>query len=202
MLEQPTLESQFGLIAEMVDKRYLLYAPKSINDLRVQYPDLRDYPEFGNNLKTHDLLFVWWMRNATSPYYDREDSDKLEDCIKMAYPTDQQRESKLAQFRQGMPEVIKAAFGRMESLNTSVRVENFLYTKQVRDNCKKLLGVNIEAMSPEDQESWSKQALNIWKLLKETSNTLESGGFGVVEQKDTMLDIDDGSVRTFRQSRR
>jgi hypothetical protein len=145
---------------------------------------------------------VWWFRCSASPYYDMEDAEKLENCVRISYPTEQQRESKLKEFKTGFPDNIKSAFKRMESFNLGARVENYLYTQRVRENCKEMLAVDIATMDLEEQESWSKRAPGIWRLLEETSKTLEKGGFGVVEREQTVVDELDGSVRAFRQSRR
>jgi|688.fasta_scaffold913264_2 hypothetical protein len=191
------------IIEQMLERRYLIFAPKNAKDLRVQYPELAEYAEFRPEaIKTHDLLFVWWFRCAASPYYDMEDSEKLESCVRLAYPTEQQRESKLKEFKAQFPDNIKSAFKRMESFNLAARVENYLYTQRVRDNCKAMLAVDINTMDIEEQESWSKRAPAIWRLLEETSKALEKGGFGVVESENTTVEELDGSVKSFRQSRR
>jgi hypothetical protein len=191
------------IIEQMLERRYLIFAPKNAKDLRVQYPELVEYAEFRPEaIKTHDLLFVWWFRCSASPYYDMEDAEKLEHCVRVAYPTEQQRESKLKEFKAQFPDNIKSAFKRMESFNLGARVENYLYTQRVRDNCKAMLAVDINTMDIEEQESWSKRAPAIWRLLEETSKTLEKGGFGVVESDNTIVDELDGSVKSFRQSRR
>lgn len=191
------------VISQMLERRYLIFAPKNAKDLRVQYPELSEYPEFKPEaIKSHDLLFVWWFRCSASPYYDMEDAQKLEACVRVAYPTEQQRESKLNEFKAQFPDNIKSAFKRMESFNLAARVENYLYTQRVRDNCKAMLAVDINTMDIEEQESWSKRAPAIWRLLEETSKALEKGGFGVVEQENTIVEELDGSVKSFRQSRR
>lgn len=191
------------IIEKMLERKYLIFAPKNAKDLRVQYPELLDYPEFkADAIKTHDLLFVWWFRCSASPYNDIEDAEKLEKCVNIAYPTQQQRESKLKEFKVGFPDNVKNAFKRMEAFNLGARVENYLYTLRVRENCKEMLAVDIATMDLEEQESWSKRAPGIWKLMEETSKTLEKGGFGVVEREQTIVDELDGSVRAFRQSRR
>jgi hypothetical protein len=191
------------IIEQMLERRYLIFAPKNGKDLRVQYPELVEYAEFRPEaIKTHDLLFVWWFRCSASPYYDMEDAEKLEPCVRVAYPTEQQRESKFKEFKAQFPDNIKSAFKRMESFNLGARVENYLYTQRVRDNCKAMLAVDINTMDIEEQESWSKRAPAIWRLLEETSKTLEKGGFGVVESDNTIVDELDGSVKSFRQSRR
>lgn len=189
------------VLTELLDKRYLIFAPKNPKDLRNQYPELLEYPEFRPEvIKQYDILFVWWFRCAASPYYDMQDSEKLKLCVERSYPTDQQKENKFREFSAGIPDNIKSACKRMESFNLSARVENYLYTKRVRENCKELLAKKVEDMDPDEQESWSKRAAAIWKLFEETTKTLEKGGFGVSEQNDTLVSEVDGSVRAFRQS--
>jgi hypothetical protein len=65
-----------------------------------------------------------------------------------------------------------------------------------------MLAVDINTMDIEEQDSWSKRAPGIWRLLEETSKTLEKGGFGVIEHDNTIVDELDGSVKSFRQSSR
>lgn len=196
-------EVENDIIQKMIDRRMLIFAPKNNKDLRTLYPEMMEYREFRpESIKVHDLLFVWYMRCSTSPYYDIEDDKKLEQCVRAAYPTAQQREIKLAEFKERIPDNIKQAFKRMESFNAAARVENYLYTKMVRDNCKKMLAVDVDLLDDEKKEAWAKLAPNIWKMLNETTKTLESGGFGVVDQEDTNIDEPDGTLRAFRQSRR
>ena len=191
------------IVEQLLEKRYLIFAPKNGKDLRVQYPELSDYPEFKQDqIKSHDLLFVWWFRCSASPFADVEDKDKLESCIKIAYPTEQQREAKIKEFKQQFPDNIKAAFRRMESFNLGARVENYLYTLRVRKNCKTMLEVDANMMDLEEQESWGKRAPGIWRLMEETTKALEKGGFGVSDVDDTLVNELDGSVRSFRQSNR
>lgn len=191
------------LTQELLDKTYLIFAPRNTKDLRIQYKELYDYPEFKPEvIKTHDLLFVWWMRNATSPYYELEDNEKLPLCIRAAYQTEQQREAKTKEFAGGFPESIRRAFKRMESFNLFVRVQNMLTTKMVRENCIKMLKADTDNMDPSEQESYAKRAPGLWKLLQETASSVEVGGFGVVEREDTIVEDIDGTVRAWRQSRR
>ena len=190
-------------MSEVAEPKYVIFAPKNTKSLLVQYPELKEYPEFlGSKIKDHDLLFVWWFRCSASPLYDKDDNDKLEECVNKAYPTEQQRQAKLAAFQEGFPDPMKQAFKRMETFNLEARVENYIYTRTVRDNCKAMLSENFETMSPEDKDAWATRAPKLWKLLDETTTTLERGAYGVSAIENTMVDEPDGTVRLFRQSRR
>jgi hypothetical protein len=185
----------------MDDISYLIYTPRNSRSLLSQYPELSEFEEFKPHvLKPHDLLFVWYMRCETSPFDDVEDKDKLEECINKAYPTEQQRKAKSAEFKNGFPDNIKMAMKRMESFNKHLRVENYLYLRRVRETCKELLGQDPKSMDEDQKDAWAKRAPSLWKLMDETSKAIERGAFGVVEERKADINEMDGSVRAWRQS--
>lgn len=188
----------------MLEHRYLIFAPKGIKDLRIYYPELLEFPECKPQaIKHHDLLFAWWYACQSSPLFDREDSGKLGECIHVAYPNAQQRAAKTAEFADKIPDNINAAMKRMEVFNVATRVENYVQTKMVRDNCKALLAENVEMMFDDNQkDAWATRAPKLWKLLEETQRTIERGAFGVAAYEDTALDEADGTLRAFRQARK
>jgi hypothetical protein len=191
------------IIDILVSKRFLVGVPKSEKDLRVQYPDMFDYPEFKRDAirNSDDVLFVWWFRCACSPYYELPDEKKLEKCIGKAYKSEERKKLKKDEFLNlKFPDNMKAAFKRMEAINVGARVENFLYTKQVRENCKALLGKDVTKMAPEEQEDWAKLAKIVWPMLDETTKVLERGAYGVTEAEDAALDEDDSALRDFRNA--
>ena len=188
----------------MLERRYLIFAPdKTGRDLRSQYPELTEYPEFKSHiLKPYDMLFVWWYACACSPIYDKDDRARLEEAVHMAYPNDQMRSSKLTEYQAKLPDSISAAIKRMQSFNTSARVENYVQTKMVREGCTAMLSVNVDAMRSEEKEAWAKRAPGLWKLMEETTRTIERGAFGVTTYEETNLDEADGTLRAFRQTRK
>lgn len=46
----------------------VLYEPKNNKDLRIQYPELHDIPQF-KPLTKNELSLTWYYSNPTSPYY-------------------------------------------------------------------------------------------------------------------------------------
>jgi len=196
--------AQLQLWEQMVERRYLIFAPdKSGRDLRAQYPELFDYPEFKSHvIKPYDVLFVWWYACASSPIFDRPDAERLEEAAYMAYPSDQMRGSKIGEFRTKMPENIIAAINRMRSFNKAARIETCVQTKIVRENCTAMLAADVRNMNSDEKEAWAKRAPGLYKLMEETTRSIERGAFGVTVQEDTNLDEADGTIRAFRQTRR
>lgn len=185
------------------DYRYLIFAPKSIKDLRVQYPELMDYPEFKSHvIKMHDVMFVWWYACLCSPIIEKPDDERMAEAVHISYPSSQQRSAKLMEFRDRMPENIKGAIKRMESFNTEARVDNYLQTRTVRENCKTMLSEDTSTMDSDQKDAWATRAPKLWKLLDETTKTLERGSFGVSLYEETILDEADGTLRQFRQTKR
>lgn len=188
----------------MVERRFLLFAPdRSGRDLRSQYPELLEYPEFKSHvLKPYDMLFVWWYSCASSPIFDKEDAVRLPEAIHMAYPSDQMRIARLAEFEDKFPENIAAAIKRMASFNLAARVETYVQTKMVRENCTSMLAANVSAMGADEKEAWAKRAPGLYKLMEETTRAIERGAYGVTTYEETNLDEADGTLRAFRQTRR
>lgn len=200
-MNEPSPDKEFE--ARMEDYRRVIFAPRGIKDLRSYYPELFEYPEFKPQaIKHHDLLFVWWYACACSPLYDRDDKEKLEECIHLAYPNAQQRAAKTAEFTHKIPDNIISAAKRMGTFNTHQRIENYIYTRTVRDNCKAMLGQDVSLMDSDEKDAWATRAPKLWKLLEETTRTIERGAFGVSAYEETNLDEADGTLRAFRQSRK
>ena len=193
-----------SLHERMLERRYLIFAPKGSKDLRQYYPELLEYPECKPQaIKHHDLLFAWWYACEASPIYDLDDAQRMEEAIHISYPNAQQRAAKLAEFGSKVPDNIRAAIKRMASFNQAARVENYVQTKMVRENCNLMLAENVDAMVLDDQkDAWATRAPKLWKLLEETAKTIERGAFGVSAYEDTSLDMADGTLRTFRQARK
>ncbi len=203
MLDRELLIENDELMEMALNKRFVVGAPKNEKDLRVQYPEYADIPEFSRSRlrSADDLLFVWWYRASTSPYYDMPDEKKLAKCVERAYRSESRRAAKLDEFSGGrFPEDIKAAMKRMESMNSQARIENYARLLMVRSNCHKMLNVDVSKMTEEEKDAWTKRAPALWKMLQDTLRDLERGAYGVSDIEDTVIDDDDGSVRDFRNS--
>lgn len=178
----------------LVSRRLIVGAPKSEKDLRVQYPEMFEHPEFlRSRLKSaDDVLFVWWFACACSPYFDEPDEKKLPKCIHRSYKSESRRAQKADEYANlGFPEEIKAAIKRMESLNVGARMENYVRLLRIRKNCHELLEADVSIMDDEQKDAWTKRAPGLWKLLEETQKAIEKGAFGVSASEDTLLDDDD-----------
>ena len=188
----------------LLSHRLVVGAPKNEKDLRVQYAEMFDHPEFSRSrLKnSDDVLFVWWYACACSPYFDDADEKRLDKCIMRAYKSDGRRDQKRNEYNDGkFPDEIKAAIKRMHSLNTGVRIENFARLLRIRKNCHALLDEDVETMTDEQKDAWTKRAKGLWNLLEETQRAIERGSFGVSDAEDTLLEEDGDDGGALRDAR-
>ena len=127
------------------DLVYALFAPRSINSLIVDYPELRDYEEF--KIKKHDLLFVWYYACKVSPLYDHTDvkskREKIERCIK-ASGLMVSSDSKSRFLEGNFSSKISAAINKMESFEPAVRIMMKLDSVQKFMTLKKLTSLKLD----------------------------------------------------------
>jgi len=187
---------------KMLEHRYLIFAPKGTNDLRVYYPELLDYPEFASNIMKHnDMLFCWWYACQTSPFYDFPKERRIQEAVYMAYSNTSQRIEKEGQYVKKFPDNIASGIKRMESFNASSRISNYVQTMIVRSNCEEMLAKKVTGMDSDEMDAWANRATKLYKLLDETSKVIERGAFGVSAYEDTTINLSDGSLRKYRQSK-
>ncbi len=164
------------------------------------YPELAEYSEFKrSSINANDLMFVWFFRCSASPYYEVPDEKKLDDCIAASYSSEGQRSEKMELFKNlRFPDNIKAAMRRMERFNTTARVEDYLYVRQVRANCKEILGQDVSRMNADEKEKYTRTLPAAMKAMLETTRFIEAGGEGVTEQETDPYDDTIGWLTSLR----
>lgn len=196
--------SRIDVDAILVEKGFQVFAPKarSKKDLRAQYPELAEYPEFKKErIKHGDLLFTWFMRCRLSPFYDVPDEHKLDTCIKLSYETDAAKEAKRIEFdNMRFPDNVKAAMSRMENFNTSARIQLYVHTKNLMESCKIILSKDVSKLTDQEKELWMPTAMKAWDNLQKLTESLEKNIGGVVEAEDADELSTQGSVSFFRQN--
>ena len=113
---------------ESIDKRYddtvyTVFAPKSIQGLVTDYPELGQIDEF--KIRKHELLFVWYYACKVSPMFShsshRSKREKIEACLKVSgYVPSHDIKSKILEGN--FPTRIAGAISRMEDFEPSVRI--------------------------------------------------------------------------------
>lgn len=192
------------LLMALVQKDYVLYAPKSARGLKMEYPDLAEYPEF-DDLNEYELRFVWCWACVSSPFKNlpEKGDTKLKLCLEYAYPDEVVRKAKFTQFNgSGMADEIRRAIVRMEAFNLSARVEEMVYLLKLRENCKYAIAQDIKGMDDKQQDLYWSNAQKARKELIETRHAVERGGLGLSEEKETQIHVMRNLIGMFHKNTR
>ena len=187
------------LLSQAVEKGYVVFAPRNELDLRKQYPEMTKMPEFtSNKVSTGDLMFIWFMRCRSSPFFNMTDKDKLDLCIDCAYKGEAMRDDRRTRWGKLKFEgPIKAAMERMASINTEVRIRRYQSAKMLLENSIAIVAEEV----PKDADGKDKyitRAMKAQKAIAEISQELEAGSYGVEEIGNTTLAAIMGGLKNHR----
>lgn len=191
------------LYQQAIKEGLVVMAPRSLKNLRDQYPELNDkkkYPQFAE-LSSADMMFVFLFRGACSPFVDMEDKDKLEKCIRLAYRSEQVRGAKLAEWIiqdngevTGFKGKFPAALSTMSKFNASARIVDYQAMMILRKNCLQVIANKTPG------KDYISEAAAAMRTLQETTAILEAGSFGVEQKSNTILPSLMGSLADHRST--
>jgi len=177
------------MLMDLVQKDYVLFAPKSSRGLKFDYPELADKdksPEFVG-VRDTDMLFVWAWACASSPFVAIEPrAKKMELCCRYAYPVDQW-ERKTRDFDLHFPDDISRAIERMGKYNFAARVEEYVAIRIARENYKHILAQDVSKAAGWQQKEWAELSIIAEKGMREQRNRIEGIGLGVEESANTLV---------------
>lgn len=179
------------MLLDLVQKDYVLFAPKSTRGLKLDYPELDDkerYPEFAS-LRQYDMLFVWAWACASSPFVNiAPHEEKLRLCCKYAYPVDRW-EAKAREYALRFPEEngMVRAMQRMEHFSLGARVEEYVALRIARENYKMILAKDISLAPMYQQKEWADLSIIATKGLAQQRERAEGFGLGIEEAQNTLI---------------
>jgi len=124
----------------------MLFMPKSVRGLKIDYPELNDYEEL-KALDRKSLWFVWLYACKSSPYFDidkKSEREIVELCVNtcgMRFDDPAKREKFLDR---NFPEKIQAAIPIMNSFEPSVRMLAKLSAIRSLENVKKMTSLTLD----------------------------------------------------------
>ena len=154
---------------------YVLFEPGD-KDIRIEYPELAEVEEFAD-LKTAELLFVWYYANRSSPfYYVKNDRHKISNCIYHSFGKELTKEDKGKYQSRNFPQKIRDAIERMEHYNPSVRLKAKLTIERIFLNLQNMTEVSKEMKEDMDSD------LALRKQYVELSTKVAQDIPGIVRQ--------------------
>lgn len=177
-------QSQLALLA-MVEQHLVLFAPKTVHGLKLDYPELKSIPEF-KDLGRFDMLFVWAMGCRSSPFTNIVSQDsRIRACVQYAYPVGD-RKKRLSTFLDQLPERIAVAIKRMERFSLEARVTEYVMLKQIRENIAVVSMQDISGLDDKARGEYFSQMKTAQSLLAEQRQRIEGMDLGIAEEGDTM----------------
>lgn len=121
-----------------------MFEPKGV-DLRIDYPELMDIPEFMDLDSPSDLIFVWWYANRTSPIIKMERSQRWLEAAKKAYGArGVERGDVKAMMAGKIPDKIKAAIEIMAKFNPHIRLRAKFADMAAFDEINDMMSISEE----------------------------------------------------------
>lgn len=123
----------------------MLFQPTSPRgDIRNEYPELSDIPEFGFDvLNKNEMLFVWAVVDKVNTYWPGLDyKERIRQSLKLSRVGKAIGEKESVKWIEGnIPDKIAAAIVRMDKFNPSVRMwAKLMAEKTLRDMRKDIFG--------------------------------------------------------------
>jgi hypothetical protein len=172
-----------------------LFVPKNDKDLRRQYPELSEVPEF-KALSSSEMMFVWWYANITSPLNATEIDDK-EKAIQAYEKSFKKTTDKVAYENLNFPERVRVAIERMIRFSPGARTRAKSIVEEMMKNFEDMVKVDMNEFKVADKEgnisidwtgrnSYVNSCAKISDTLPRLISQMEEG-FGVVNQKGEEL---------------
>ncbi len=177
------------MLLELVQKDYVLFAPKSTRGLKYDYPELDNKdrsPEFVG-IGNYDMLFIWAWACASSPFLSIGSREtKLRLCCTYAYPMEHVQR-KIKDYAIRFTEEVNRGVERMMRYNLQARVEEYVAIKIARDNYKHILAKDISKSPVWEQKEWAELSLIAQKGLAQQRDRVEGFGLGIEESQNTNI---------------
>lgn len=177
----------------------VLFGAETSQDLRIDFPELAEHEDF-KNLKVKEVKFCWLVGNRTSPLFELEDHDKIQQAVKICYPSYSKKEELQSIYDGDLPDELIAGIDAMKRFNPDVRLRSSLMQHYIFDELQFIITMKsreqIRLMDADDLKkhtdtlkSVEKEIPNIIKRI-ESSNGIKTFERGT--KKRILVSINDG----------
>ena len=165
-------------MAEEVD--VVLFGMENENDLRTEYPELSDIPEF-KNMDKKALKFCYLVGNRTSPIYSMSPREKkIERALTLVYGVNFLKKPELKAISEGdIPQEIISGIERMLLFNAEYRFRAKMLSQYMFDILTEIVIVeNLTTMDMDERKKYTDLVIKVHSELPSMVKTVESS-FGV-----------------------
>jgi hypothetical protein len=185
-------------MAEEKEVDIVLFGLESDGDLRLEYPELADVPEF-KNLKVKEVRLCWLIGNRTSPIYKLSKRDKLFKALELVYGKYYNKNKDLQGLINGdIPEELILGIRKMELYNPEYRLRAKLmsqYMFEVLNDMIMLDAQTLATMDIDEKKKYTDLVVKVHMELPDMIQRLETAyGVKTIERKSkkqVMVGIND-----------
>lgn len=183
---------------DKVEVDVVLFGLESSSDLRMEYPELADIPEF-KNLKSKEVRLCWMLGNRTSPIYNLDKRQRLNKALEIVYGRRYKENEDLAPILNGnMPEELREGIRVMESFNPEYRLRAKLLSQYMFETLNTMVVLDESTLAQMDVDEKKKYTDLIVKIHSELPDMVkrleQSYGIRTIERKTNkkiMVNIND-----------
>lgn len=202
------IERDEDVIRQMLEKDYVIFAPKSERDLRRDYPELWDYPEIKKLSRSEEVLFCWYYAIRCSPLIELPDEKRFPAAVDCAFRSPARAEEVKKMYAPtgqapSLPEEWKAACRVFQRFNPGMRIQMAVDNLFALRECQKHIRQENRG-DQTDRQEYLKTLKTAREIMKDILQDMERGNYGVEERKNTTADNLKGIAAQFikQQARR
>ena len=172
---------------EEKEARVILFGMETDGDLRIEYPELAEMPEF-QGLKVKEVRLSWLLGNRTSPIYRLSKKERLIRALEVVYGSRYAENKDVQPILEGnMPAELRTAIEKMEKFNPEYRLMAKLMSEYVFNKLNDLIVLSPAeeaAMDIDEKKKYTDLVIKISSELPSMVARLETSyGAKTVERK-------------------
>lgn len=195
------LDATEKILVDLVRKDYIVYAPKSVKQIKRDYKELDDHEEF-KPLTSPELMFVWWFACQCSPIIELPEEKRVMIAIEKSFKVRGQMEARKLEYKDlSFPDHIKAAIKRMDRFDPGGRIRALHDDLHLLKQCESVIRKDISMASLEDAAEWFKVVKSAREMRDSIMRKIERGADGVEEKENVMSSALEGVSSDFMKSK-
>jgi hypothetical protein len=172
---------------EEKEARVILFGMETEGDLRIEYPELSEMPEF-KALKVKEVRLSWLLGNRTSPIYKLSKKERLVKALELVYGSRYAEHKDVKLILEGnMPAELRTAIDKMETFNPEYRLRAKLMSEYVFNKLNDLIvltSAQEASMDIDEKKKYTDLVIKISSELPDMVERLETSyGVKTVERK-------------------
>ena len=172
---------------ERLEVDVVLFGLESSSDLRNEYPELAEVPEF-QKLSSKHLRLCWLLGNRTSPIYKMEKKQRLHKGLEIIYGARYRENEDLALILKGeLPDELVEGIRRMELFNPDYRLRAKLLSQYMFETLNDMIVLDEQTkltMDVDEKKKYTDLVVKIHSELPDMVKRLEeSYGIKTIERK-------------------